>query len=685
MSPAGCRISGPLMSALLAQALLVAGFADDGAPVAAVAPASELVVECDEVVRLGVVFLCTVSRSVPVPEYDRGPLILQITLTQAGQMLAASESPIPRLGLLRQGVQVALVPAGAAPSAQPVELLVTLTNPSRTDLQRCQRQLNTPQGLQRALATDAARLVAADAGRQDALPSLWVEEANEAMIGGASLHTCALLSAYHRQLTSWLAGRPPPLFPIGCSERALRDPSDGSVQPYRLHLPRRKRLPMPVVLLCSGAPGALRKSAWPMLPPTWLEAAREAGVAIVEVYPAGDRTWQGVALRRARLALSEGMRECPGLNAEHVILLGIDAGATGAIALAEDEPERWAALALVDPKLAMTDAAEASGEAASAMAGWFAAAAPGGRPAHLTGMAVSISGQPDPASQRWLDRLQRCGAVVQRQAPMPDDPAFWQAIAERPAPTPAREYVVLAPGRYGPVRVEAVSRWGAVASRRIDASSPLSLVTLGIAALTPDRPATVNGRPWRAVQPAAPPAKVLGQALGPLSAYSERPFAVVVGTIENPASAQDNRQLARVFLSAWGEHAQGRPPVFEDHEVHPGDLEGDNLVLIGNSRSNAVLKRLVDGDQGFPLHWDARNLICAGVSYLRDQHRAVALAWPHPAHDGRLLVVIDGALPVGSHAGGSTLPLAGLPDLAIGGDAPAAPLVVERFFDSSWR
>jgi hypothetical protein len=646
---------------------------------------TELALACDEVVRLGSVFRCQVSKAVAQADFDRGPYVLQLTLSQAGQPLVSSDFPLAKLGQLRDGVQLNVVPGGIPPSGQPVDLSLTLTNPMRSDLQRVTRRLATPLGLQQALTADFARLVAADPQVHDPLPYLWAEQAGEATTTGASLQACALLAQYEQRLSGWLRGQRPGIFPIGCSERALRDPVDGSIQPWRVHMPRPTRQPTPLVVLFSPADQDLRKSTWPMLASPWLAAARDAGVAILEIYAAGDRTWCGVGVARAELAIRACASVCPGVATGHLILVGVGTGAPGAIALAERDPERATSLVLVDPALALTSDGDAPPDDAHGFGRWLALAAPGGRPAHLTGLPTLVSGVPDAACAAWLERLSRCGAEVLRQYPSPATPAFWEGIAERPPSQPPREYVVLAPGRYGPVQVEALVAWGSPGSLRIESRMPERVATLGISALIPDGPAMVNGQPWHAAVPPSLPAKVLGQACGPLAAYANRAFVVVVGTIENIAAAQDNRQLAKAFVAAWAAYAQGRPRLVDDHDFHDQDVPGANLVLIGNRRSNAVLARLLADDHDFPLSWDSRSVIYPGGSQLRDQHRAVAVAWPHPAHDGRLLVVLDGALPASKRAGACGMPLAGLGDLVVGGDSPGTPPVVERLFSQAWK
>ncbi len=648
---------------------------------------SELRVACDEAVRLGVVFSCTVSRAVGSDEAARGPWILQASLIQAGQQLAAAEYPIAHLAQLREPCILNLVPLAAAASAAMVELTITLTNPQRSALQRATRSLPTPLGLEHAVADDYRRLLADPAGQGDALPFLWAEQAGEMIAGGWSLRTCAALALAHERLAAWLAGRRGALFPVGCNELALRDPLDGSIQPFRLHLPRARRQPMPLALLLRSPAGGVRKSSWPLPPAAWLEAAREAGVAVLEPYPAGDLGWSGIAVSRARSALAESLRLCPGLDAGRLVVVGVGAGARGALGLAEMDPGRCSALALVDPLLGAGPDGALDPAAPPGWDQWLALQAPGGRPAHLAGVPTALCGGGDPACQRWLERLERCGGEVLARFPSPAVATFWDALASHAVSTPPREYVVLAPGRYGAVRVEAVSEWGVASGLRIEAEHPLRLVTVGIRALTPDGGAEVevDGRRWRPPSAIPLPAKILGQAQGPLPAFCQRPFAVVIGTIEHAAAAQDNRQLAQAFLAAWAAYAQGRPPVYEDRAVGEQDLRGLNLVLIGNRRSNAVLERLAAQAPGFPLRWDARSVFAPGAAFLRDQHRPVALAWPHPALDGRLLVVLDGALMPGRQAGAGEPPLNGLPDLVIGGEAPGQPPALEQLFGCDWR
>lgn len=86
---------------------------------------------------------------------------------------------------------------------------------------------------------------------------------------------------------------------------AVADPVDGSLQPVRTRsVPGATRT---VVILRTpptddGGAGA----RWTDLPATWRAAARAAGVTVVEVFPAGDRTWSGPGPRRVA-AVARGL------------------------------------------------------------------------------------------------------------------------------------------------------------------------------------------------------------------------------------------------------------------------------------------------------------------------------------------------------------------------------------------
>lgn len=638
-------------------------------PCAAGEAATVVITPGDVWVRAGLAFRCRVTSATPASDPTRGPYRLHVGLVQGGATLAEAEFDLVNLGQLDQGVQVVLFPqpVGEVLDERPVQLQAILTNPTVSEIARAEHRLDTPLSLQRALEADW-REFQQGTGRAAAEPALWLEQAGERMRDGASLATLDELSAIRTRLAEWRAGRWKPS--TTDAELAIRDPVDDSVQPYLVHLPPGTDR-VPVVLVLAGFDAVPGKARWPTLPQTWLTAARTAGVALVVAYPAGDLTWTGVAPRRAMITLADAGARLPRLDGTRVALVGSANGATGVIALAEHLPGRFTALALVHPRLTP-----------SALNGAPTVADAGGRPAHLVALPLFVTGQSDAATSAWHARVERAGGTVTVGLPGPETTAFWSALARSAAPPAPRELIVTAPARFGTVTVDALTRWGEPGYVRWGEAR--SLRAVGITALRCTDPAvTITGLSAPDTTPITKgPRKLFGHATGPLPAFAEGPFVVVVGTGEHLAARRDNRTLADAFLAAWANHAQGRPPVVDDTALVESAWPRHHLVLIGNTRSNRVLATVLAASATvLPVRWDARSLSIGTRTWPRHEHRAFALAWPHPADDGRLMVVLDGA-PAWATSG---LPLAGLPDLLVGGSGLESRPAMRLLADGAWR
>jgi hypothetical protein len=622
----------------------------------------------DPVVRHGMIWRCRIIGDIPSARFTDSPYIAQVALTQGSTTLASQDFPLARLGQLLGGIDVALVPSQPQDRGAEVELTITVSDPTRRDLQHITRRLATPLGLQRGLELRQQRL--AERGEQDPLPALWLEQAGELVQDGPSLATCHQLIEIGGRLDRWMAGeRTPQIL------RARRDPVDGSIQPFRLHLPAGGAITTLAVVLVEPV-RPLRKSAWPIVPATWLSAARAAGCAVLEVYPAGDSTWSGIARPRVWSTITAAIASEPRLMhvPVPVALVGSGRGAEGAVALAEAQPLRVQALGLIDARLPISTSLPVE-----AHARWQALHRAGERPAHLLGTTVVLADTTDPATQAWSERLTLAGRPPVVADGGATQSGFWQALTQATR-APRRDWMVLAPTSLGRLHIEELSDWGVAGSLSEDDDG---VRTGGISRLRSDSPLPklVDGKPYRAPgASAAVPRKRLGQATGPLAAYADGPFTVVIGTGESAAAQTENRALAQAFAIAWAHHAQGRVRLVEDLGLTEESLPGQHLVLIGNSRSNLLLARLTTRTP-LPVQWDARSVTAAGMSYLRADRRMVALAWPHPAHDGRLLVVLDGR-PAWS---AQSLPLAGLPDLLISGRDAEDPPAVLRTFGNDWR
>jgi hypothetical protein len=162
--------------------------------------------------------------------------------------------------------------------------------------------LTSPGASLARVAAAAAQL--RDRGVVDPLPWLWAEQASEIAAGPPTAAALAAVDAVHARMVRWLDGEQPT---VG-SDRALRDPVDGSVQPWRLHVPPGDG-PFPLALLLAPSTPGLGKASWPAADVELVAAALAAGVALAECYPAGDAGWVGAARRRLPLLVEATARD----------------------------------------------------------------------------------------------------------------------------------------------------------------------------------------------------------------------------------------------------------------------------------------------------------------------------------------------------------------------------------------
>lgn len=537
-------------------------------------------------------------------------------------------------------------------------------------------ELPTWLGVMQRLATMSRRL--GTAGSDHPLPTLWLEQAQLAARAGGDLATIARIIDRCDRIEAWLAGeRDHAPQPGERVESALRCAVDTSVQPLRISLPPGE---IRAVVECLIEPEReARKDAWTTLPEAWYQAAAEHGLALVEWYPAGDRNWSGIAATRHRLA-ADAVLTRHGLEQAPRILLGRGSGALAALRAAARRPHRYAALALIDPT---SPPPSPNADLPHELATWFDARRSIVTAAGALGnMAVATSGPMPPA---WA-AIRR--GEVDRAARV-ETAELWQwlaAIAGLPprAALARGRWRAPVPGRYGPLEILALERWGETASVELEAGY---LTGAGIAAwrwLGPGPEPAVSGEapPLGAPVP-GDQTRVLGHALGPVDGYAEGPFAVVIGRSGDLASNERNRLLAQAFLDDWVEHAQGAPPWCFDDQDPAVRFPAHHLICIGSTRSNRVVAGVADG---LPLRWDVRGLTVGQRRYRDGEHLAVAVCRPRPGHEDRLLVVLDGA-PGWSRGDG--LPLRDWPDLAIDPlpgyrDLGQTPDPTWRLADTSW-
>lgn len=270
------------------------------------------VVVADPLVRPGVVWRCTV-RSALDPGMVTGPVALTVSLMADSLVVAATEVLLPDALSLRSGVRVVLAPQGALPVGVVLEVRARLArdlpNGERPIVARTVRLLEDPSAVSRRGAAAVARLFAQRI--TDPVPRLLAEEMAELQFSTrpATLSDSQHLRSIVEQLEAW-----PQAVNGITSILAFRDPVDDSVQPFRLTVPPNVS-GAPLVLLVHAGPRVTAKIDWARLPSAWLAAATAAGVAICEVYPAGDRALNGVTQRRVALAEAAARAVHPSLGA----------------------------------------------------------------------------------------------------------------------------------------------------------------------------------------------------------------------------------------------------------------------------------------------------------------------------------------------------------------------------------
>ena len=367
---------------------------------------------CDVVVRPPSLFRLSLARHATPAEAGRGPMLIEISLAQGQVLLAADRIELAHLGDLAQGLSVALAPSGLDPQQgdTTVWLRVTLMTALAPQLgepyvavEELSRELPTPRSLASRLDALQARLHAA--APTAALPWLWEEQCEEIVNGQTSTRHCVELMRLEGLMQAALTAGTPPPQPDG-PLYAYRDTIDGSVQPERRYAP----------------PGAVRGTAWLLTSPSrtpqkcdWpepdeqlLDGAAQAGVELVQLYPAGDLGWDGAALLRALRRLRD-----PGHGP--VLLIGQGRGAVGALRLLALAPQCLSGVRLLDPQL---------GDALD--------------PLLLAGAAATVSGHLDDTWSHFTPALRTGGG--------PQTPAFWQADATPPVSVaPARPFAQVAP------------------------------------------------------------------------------------------------------------------------------------------------------------------------------------------------------------------------------------------------
>ena len=148
---------------------------------------------------------------------------------------------------------------------------------------------------------------------------------------------------------------------------------------------------------------------------------------------------------------------------------------------------------------------------------------------------------------------------------------------------------------------------------------------------------------WEQVSPIEPPSIGLlkkHDLQGPIDDAFMGPFLFVKPTaaghhpkVDQWVEAEFNRAVRE-----WHRQMRGDVTVKTSDELKPEDIENYNLVLWGDSKSNATVAKLADR---LPIQWDAKNVSVGGLNYASATHVPVMI-YPNPLNPSRYVVLNSG-------------------------------------------
>ena len=212
--------------------------------------------------------------------------------------------------------------------------------------------------------------------------------------------------------------------------------------------------------------------------------------------------------------------------------------------------------------------------------------------------------------------------------------------------------------------------------------------------IDPSKPIAVN---WNGVDEA--PAKLVSGVLnyyakdyqpakgdknaviaGPLSDFSNTPYALVVGTqSSDPAMKEACRQIANDYVARWQRAQHCSPRVFVDTEMTDEDIARYSLYLIGGADANAVTAKLA---KQLPLQAGKSAITIAGRTLTTPEDTAYKAIFPNPRNPERY-VRISGAASAAGMTALSKIP-DDVYDFGVIDSTTGQPIAC-GVFDTHWR
>ncbi|MCS7253328.1 MAG: NPCBM/NEW2 domain-containing protein [Armatimonadota bacterium] len=129
---------------------------------------------------------------------------------------------------------------------------------------------------------------------------------------------------------------------------------------------------------------------------------------------------------------------------------------------------------------------------------------------------------------------------------------------------------------------------------------------------------------------------------GPIEAAFLSRFIIAYGTVgDDRTEVKVNEAEARKLAAHWARWASGRAIVKRDVDVTDDDVANANLVLIGNLKSNHIIKRI---NAFLPIRFDAsgNTIVMANGLRFEGDDVGVNMVYPNPLNPKRLVVIIGG-------------------------------------------
>lgn len=176
---------------------------------------------------------------------------------------------------------------------------------------------------------------------------------------------------------------------------------------------------------------------------------------------------------------------------------------------------------------------------------------------------------------------------------------------------------------------------------------------------------------------------------GPIDDAFLEPFLFVLPSkpAANPAIQAWVESESRHAIERWTAVCRGRPLVKRDVEVTESDIAAKNLILWGDSASNAVLARVLER---LPVRWNERTVSIGDASFATEHHVPLAI-YPNPENSRRYAVLNSGLTFREAHDRTNSQQNPKLPDWAMidvrespTGEWPGK-VVAAGFFDEHWQ